>query len=126
MDPHDPIPWDRLETVRSEPRFREVFDAHSEEVTDRATFQEAVDHLKELVRGDPDIPAPDQGVAFVFAYLLERETAWDITEAFSTTEIGTAPSLLDRRPDASTLERLFWEERRVPWWWPSRWECTTR
>lgn len=110
MDPKAPVPWDALEAVRGEPQLRAVFDAHREEVADAESAEAAVDRLERVRRDQYDVASPDQGTAFVFAYLAETELGMSVDPP------GDLPSLAARKPDDDTLERLFWDEEQVPWW----------
>lgn len=111
----DPVEWDRLEAadVRPEPRCRAVFDRHRHDLP--ADYHGAVDYLHEVVRDDldPDERPPEQGGIFVFAYLVESEGVADPADGEPAV---TDASVTERRPDAETLERLFWEEELMPWW----------
>ena len=57
----------------------------------------------------------EQGGAYVFAYLLEREGLVDPADG-PPVPGGTPASLVDRRPEDATLERWVWEDEQVFWW----------
>lgn len=62
-----------------------------------------------------DAVGAEQGGAYVFAYLLEREGLVDPDDG-SAVE-GSAPaSMLARRPDDGTLERWVWDDEQGFWW----------
>lgn len=108
MDSKTPIHWDVLEPVRAAPRLLEIFENHREEAIRQPTLEAAVDRLYQIRHEKYEIGAPDQGVAYVFAYLLEKTGQFDAA--------GMMTSIDSRRPDDDTLGELFWEQERVPWW----------
>lgn len=115
MDPKAPIEWEELESVRSSPQLREIFEEHRDAAAAEPTMEAAVDRLYRIRRREYDVAAPDQGVAYVFAYLLESADVFEPSRAFASRD-SVAASLRSRRPDTSTLEDLFWEREQVPWW----------
>lgn len=107
----DPVPWNDLEAV-SGPPADEL--AAYVEAADESTESDAFDAVKRVYDewkadlGD-DRSLPDQGAAFVVAYLLEREGVIDLADS-------PQGSLLARRPSADRLRELFWEREYTLWW----------
>jgi hypothetical protein len=81
MEPTDPIEWDDLEPISSYPDLREIFETHRDAVATEPTLEAAVARLYRIRRREYDVGAPDQGVAFVFAYPLEREGLFEPVNA---------------------------------------------
>ena len=111
MDEMDPVPWDDLEAVSGPPA--DELSAYVE-AADGTVESDAFDAVKRVYdewkadRGD-DRSLPDQGAAFVVAYLLEREGVIDLADS-------PQGSLVARRPSADRLCELFWEREYTLWW----------
>lgn len=118
MDKRDPVDWDSIEKAvgRSARACEEVFENHHEEIEEGSTVQEAVWHLDTIWKSKPEDErsVPDQGAAYLFAYLLEKEgiVSYNLNESETSIE---PKSLVDRKPDAETLRKLFWEDELVLW-----------
>lgn len=113
----DPVEWAALDRVgATTSRWPALFDAHRDEVPADATLEEAVATLYAAWHRDHEADAPEQGAVYVFAYLAEREGLAAPADDLA----GVPASLVERRPDDETLERLFWEAEQVPWWIAAR------
>lgn len=109
----DPVEWEDIDRVRKHTSHQceAVFEAHREEIPADATLEGAVALLYEAWHEEYDT-GPDQGGAYIFAYLVEKH---GLAEPVDEPAVAPA-SLVERKPDAGTLRRLFWEDEQVPWW----------
>jgi hypothetical protein len=109
----NPVPWSEIEAASGPPSATEV-EAYVEElgtdVRDRDAY-EAVKTVYDEWKTDlgEDRQLPDQGAAFVIAYLLEREGLVDLSDA-------PQGSLVERQPETDRLRELFWEREQTMWW----------
>lgn len=118
MDPKSPVEWDDLAALRPEPNCKAVFSAHRDELSTVDTLEAAVNHLYEElhIEYNDDERVPDQGAAFIFAYLVEQADLASFADGSSSNGTFTPLSLADRKPNADRLRHLFWEQEMVPWW----------
>lgn len=103
-----PVSWDEIEAVQETTSVQclSIFEKNCDELSSR-DFQTAVDTLyNDWKRGYGADRGPDQGAAYVFAYLLEKH------------EIATPErfSVAERKPAPDDLEELFWNEGALSWW----------
>lgn len=104
-----PIPWSAVEavTMPTGMQCEQVLERHCDDLDPDAAPQERVRTLYRAWHEEWD-PGPEQGGVYVFAYLLEREDRLDLP--------GPLPSLVERRPDDTTLHEWMHEDHLLPWW----------
>lgn len=105
MSKFDPISWGTIEAVIGSPAagVTEYVEQLSDDVSDEkppVAVKAIYDAWKDELGDDRTIP--DQGAAFVIAYLLEREGAITLEEPEQA-----IPSITDRRPSGERLCELF-------------------
>jgi hypothetical protein len=110
----DPIPWQPLVELGAHTclQCEATFEDYRGQLDPDWDRETAVARLYEWWHDEygPD-RGNEQGGAYVFAYLLEREGLVDPDDD------GPIPaSLVDRRPDDATLERWVWDDEQVFWW----------
>lgn len=114
MGEFDPVSWAEVEAVSGPPA--EDVTPYVEEMADEIADlppDEAVRTIYDAWKAElgGERSTPDQGAAFVIAYLLEErgqvsnEASW---------------SVADRRPSAERLRELFWDEAETMWWIATR------
>jgi len=109
MSELDPVPWSDVLAVTTPTgvQCEQVLEQHRDDLDPDATPQKLVRTLYGAWHEEWD-PGPEQGGAYVFAYLLEREGILDLP--------GPLPPLTERRPDDETLDEWMHEEHLLPWW----------
>lgn len=114
MEPTDPVPWEPLAELGAHTclQCEAVFEERRSDLDADWDRETAVRRLYEWWHDAyGDEVGAEQGGAYVFAYLLEREGLVQPDDG------STVPaSLLARRPDDATLERWVWEDEQVFWW----------
>jgi len=115
----DPVAWDDVEAATGPPSATEVeeyVEKHEAEMrrevaehglrnyeTVKAIYDEWKDDLGE------ERSLPDQGAAYVIAYLLERKRLADLRGRGQGT-------LIKRHPGRDELHERFWDEEQTLWW----------
>lgn len=119
MGPTDPVPWAPLAELGAHTclQCEAVFEDRRDELGGDRDRETAVARLYEWWHDAyGDEVGAEQGGAYVFAYLLEREGIVDPGEQHAGDDAPLPASLIDRRPDAATLERWVWDDEQVFWW----------
>lgn len=116
MSDSERVPWDAIEAVSGRPAgdCLEYYESHVEELDLEGDAQTVLKRVYDAWKTDlgGERSTPDQGAAYVFAALLERDGHVDGGDLAPT--LGPE-SLSERRPDAETLEALFHDERLTAW-----------
>jgi hypothetical protein len=109
----DPVAWDDIEAATGPPSAAEV-EEYVEAMRDDVAEGNAYEAVKTVYdEWKTDLgearSLPDQGAAFVVAYLLEREGVIDLSDS-------PQGSLVERRPSEDRLRERFWDEEQTLWW----------
>ncbi|MFC4550799.1 MULTISPECIES: ParB/RepB/Spo0J family partition protein [Halorussus] len=105
----DAVEWDTIEKADANPSIRQrriIYD--QTKLPGSKDWEQLLDSL--LGEYEKKFKNPEQGDAFVFAYFLESDGEISCSDSSS----AEPNSLVQRKPDKSTLEEWYWEHNRTP------------